>query len=100
MKNLSADNYTAPDLKHVRTNPNTEDKFKAISNTTPDVESEDGFVTKLNGWMFKAMNSTMYIANKFGELEIGSKIINTGSAVVETGSTIIDKGTEVAVNIV
>jgi len=100
LKNLSADNYTAPDLKPVRINPTKEDKFKSVSNTTPDVETEDGFVTKLNGWMFKAMNSTMYIANKFGELEIASKIINTGSAVVETGSTIIDKGTQVAVKII
>jgi hypothetical protein len=103
LKNLSADNYTASDsMKYGSTqNPSAkksnEDKFKSISNTAPDIEGEEGFVTQLNNWMFNAINSTKYIANKFGELEIGNKIMNTGTVVAETGSTIIDKGTDVAV---
>jgi len=104
LKNLSADNYTNSDtLKYGSSQnqaikaSNNEDKFKSISNTAPDIEGEEGFVTQLNNWMFKAINSTKIIANKFGDLEIGNKIINTGSVVAETGSNIIDKGTDVAV---
>lgn len=105
LKNLSADNYSTSDtMKYIGINSNiagknhiTEDKYKSISNSTPDLESEEGFLNQLNNWMFNAINSTKFIANKFGEMEIGNTIINTGSAVVETGSTIIDKGTQAAV---
>jgi hypothetical protein len=105
LKSLSVDNY----------NPNSDstkyssisksgvkshgDKLKSLKSVSSDKEPEldVGFVGALNNWMSNAVNSTKYIANKVGELEIGSKIINTGSVVAETGSSIVNKGTEVAV---
>jgi hypothetical protein len=75
------------------------DKFIPENSVSSDQGTEvDGrFAGALNNWMSNAVNSTKYIANKVGEMEIGSKIINTGNVVAETGSNIVYKGTEAAV---
>jgi hypothetical protein len=73
-----------------------EDKFKSVS-SSDDIETDKGFVGGLNDWMSKAVNSTKYVAEKIGDLEIGSKIYNTGNVIGETGSSFVNKGTEFSV---
>lgn len=78
-----------------------EDKFASVSSENneiiPDGEKDSGFTSALNSWMSTAINSTKLLAGKVGELEIGTKIINTGNVLGEQGSNLVDKATEVAV---
>lgn len=67
-----------------------QDKYKSISSNQLMPEDDDkGFVNLFNNWMTKAYDSTKYLAEKVGELDISNKI-------GETGSTILNKGTEIS----
>lgn len=97
--NISDPNkYSSVSKNGVKANNNTDEKFKSISSSDVDDENVDpGFRGALNNWMSKPVNSIKFIANKVGEMEIGSKIYYTGSAITETGSNIVTKGTEFSV---
>jgi hypothetical protein len=63
------------------------------------LEEDQGFMKSLNNWMSKPVNSLKFFTDKFGELEIGNKLINTGNVIAETGSSWINMGTELTVKI-
>jgi hypothetical protein len=78
------------------------DRFKSVSSSSSDFDNstnDTGFLNSLNTWVGSSIDGTKYITNKFGELEIGTKLVNTGSVIAETGSNLVTKGTEVAVKI-
>lgn len=62
-----------------------------------DNDKDLGFTSALNSWMSTAIDNTKFLAGKVGELEIGTKLMNTGNVVAEQGSNLVDKATEVAV---
>lgn len=81
-----------------------EAKFSSVSSTVEtleplDVSADKGFSSALNSWMNRAMDSTKYIAEKVGELDLGTKLISTSNVIAEKTSNLVDKAAEVAVRI-